>query len=184
ILLTGDTAGGVWTFALDLAEGLIERGLEICLATFGPKLTDEQRRSAGRINGMQWLHHTSKLEWMEEPWLDLKVAGRWLREVARAYRPELIHLNTLYHANRNWNLPVVTTVHSCVASWWAAVRKSPLPPEWNRYRFEVESSLRSSTLLIAPSRALLTAVDRHYNIDATGSLVIHNGRNFTAFHTR
>jgi glycosyltransferase involved in cell wall biosynthesis len=184
ILLTADTAGGVWTFALELAQGLIERRFEICLATFGPTLTDEQRRSAGRISDLQWLHHTSKLEWMEEPWPDIKAAGHWLREVARAYRPELIHLNTLCHANRHWNLPVVTTVHSCVASWWAAVRKSQLPLEWNRYRFEVESSLRSSTLLIAPSRALLTDIDRHYNIDTTGSLVIHNGRNLAAFHTR
>jgi glycosyltransferase involved in cell wall biosynthesis len=114
---------------------------------------------------------------MDEPWVDVKAAGYWLREVARAYRPELIHLNTLCHANRAWNLPVVTTVHSCVSSWWAAVKQSPLPREWNRYRFEVESSLCSSTLLAAPSRALLTAVAKHYNIDVAGSLVIHNGRN-------
>ena len=180
--MTGDTAGGVWTFTLDLAQGLTERGVEVCLATFGPRLTEEQRQSAARIKGLQWLHHTSKLEWMEDPWLDVKAAGHWLRDVARAYRPELIHLNTLCHANRPWNLPVVTTVHSCVASWWAAVKQSPLPREWSRYRFEVESSLRSSTLLTAPSRALLTTVEKHYSVDVAGSLVIHNGRNPAAFH--
>jgi glycosyltransferase involved in cell wall biosynthesis len=118
---------------------------------------------------------------MDDPWLDIKAAGHWLREVAGAFRPELIHLNTLCHADRAWNLPVVTTVHSCVASWWAAVKHTPLPREWNRYRFEVESSLCSSTLLTAPSRALLTAVAKHYNIDVAGSLVIHNGRNPAAF---
>lgn len=182
ILMTGDTAGGVWTFALDLAQGLIERGVEVCLATFGPRVSDEQCHSVSRINGLQWLHHTSKLEWMEDPWSDIKSAGHWLREVARAYRPELIHLNTLCHANRSWNLPVVTTVHSCVASWWAAVKQSPLPPEWNRYRFEVESSLRTSALLIAPSRALLTALSESYNVDVATSLVIHNGRSPASFH--
>lgn len=182
--MTGDTAGGVWTFAIDLAEGLIERGCEVCLATFGPQASDGQRQAASRIGGLQWLHHTSKLEWMDTPWADIRAAGQWLREVARAYRPELIHLNTLCHANRSWNLPVVTTVHSCVASWWADVKRSPLPPEWNRYRFEVESSLRSSTLLVAPSRSLLTAVGQHYNVDVSGSLVIHNGRNPAAFRHR
>jgi glycogen synthase len=183
ILLTGDTAGGVWTFTLELAEGLIRRGIDICLATFGPHVSDSQKRAAAAINGLQWVHHTSKLEWMEEPWQDLESAGTWLTHVVRKYDPDLIHLNTLCHGGLFRRVPVVSTLHSCVDAWWLAVKGTKLPPTWARYRQEAKFSLASSALVTAPSRTALADAGRFYDIATSEGQVVYNGRSAAIFRT-
>jgi glycogen synthase len=175
ILLTGDTEGGVWTFTLQLADGLLNRGVDVCLATFGTTVTEPQKSSASEIAGLHWFHHNSKLEWMHEPWADVERAGHWLRGVAGQWQPDLIHLNTLCHGALSWNVPVVVTHHSSVASWWHAVKGSPLPADWRRYQREVERSLKAATIISAPSHAALSDIERDYSVDMSGSLAIHNG---------
>jgi glycosyltransferase involved in cell wall biosynthesis len=181
ILLTGDTEGGVWTFALELADGLLSRGAEVCLATFGQTVTESQKCSASEIAGLRWVHHNSKLEWMREPWADIERAGYWLREVAGQWQPDLVHLNTLCHGALPWNVPVVMTHHSSVTSWWHAVKGSPLPVDWRRYQHEVERSSRSATVISAPSHAALAAIPRDYNVDMSEAQPVHNGLSSDGF---
>jgi glycogen synthase len=176
ILLTGDTEGGVWTFVLELADGLLTRGVEVCLATFGQRVTASQKLSAAGVLGLVWVHHASKLEWMQDPWADIKQAGYWLRGTARGWKPDLVHLNTFCHATLDWDLPVVMTHHSCVTSWWRSVRRSPLPAEWQRYREEVERSLKAATVITAPSQSALAAIAGDYGIEVTDARPIRNGR--------
>ncbi|HEX2973135.1 MAG TPA: glycosyltransferase family 4 protein, partial [Tepidisphaeraceae bacterium] len=65
--------------------------------------------------------------------------------------------------------------HSCVLSWWRAVKGEEAPPEWNRYRQAVATGLRSVQMVVAPSRAMLNAIGQHYGpLDNTR--VIYNGR--------
>ena len=45
VLMTADTVGGVWTYALDLARALAPHGVSVALATMGRLPT---RRSARR----------------------------------------------------------------------------------------------------------------------------------------
>jgi glycogen synthase len=181
ILLTGDTEGGVWTFALELADGLLDRGADVCLATFGTTVTESQKWSASEIAGLRWLHCNSKLEWMHEPWADIERAGHWLKEVAGQWQPNLIHLNTLCHGALPWNAPVVITHHSSVASWWHAVKGSPLPADWRRYRREVERSLGAATIISAPSHAALSDMERDYKVDMAETRAIHNGLSSNGF---
>ncbi len=49
VLMTADTIGGVWTYAIELALGLADRGVEVALATMGGSLDEFQREKAGRI---------------------------------------------------------------------------------------------------------------------------------------
>jgi glycosyltransferase involved in cell wall biosynthesis len=182
ILLTGDTEGGVWTFTLELADGLLRSGAEVCLATFGRRATGSQSQSACGIEGLHWLHHSSKLEWMHEPWTDIQRAGYWLKEIARQWCPDLVHLNTLCHGTLPWTVPVAITHHSCVISWWRAVKRSPLPEDWRHYQQEVERSLKSATVITAASHSALTDVGRDYNIDVIEARAIPNGRRSGAFH--
>ncbi|HEY3938405.1 MAG TPA: glycosyltransferase family 4 protein [Bryobacteraceae bacterium] len=175
ILLTGDTEGGVWTFTLELAGGLLTRGADVCLATFGPAVTESQKWEASKIAGLRWFHHHSKLEWMHEPWADIECAGHWLEKVAAQWQPDLIHLNTLCHGALTWNVPVVITHHSSVTSWWHDVKRCPLPADWRHYQREVEHSLRSATIISAPSRSELAAIARDYDIDMAGARAVHNG---------
>jgi glycosyltransferase involved in cell wall biosynthesis len=172
VLLTGDTVGGVWTFTLDLAEGLIASGVEVCLATFGGI------RTAPDIPGLTWLASNYKLEWMEDAWSDVEEAGRWVLAIAEQFQPDVIHLNTLCHGALPWQAPVVTTVHSCVVSWWAAVKREPLPGSWSRYRWEVQRSLQSSDLVTAPSHEMAASTRENYGLNAC---VIPNGRSAKLF---
>jgi glycosyltransferase involved in cell wall biosynthesis len=183
ILLTGDTEGGVWTFALDLSTGLIQRGLEVCLVTFGTSVSDKQRESADAINGLKWAHCYSKLEWMPDPWGDLERASYFLVQIARTWAPDLVHLNTLCHGDLEWNVPVVTTHHSCVVSWWQSVKGSALPPDWRRYQGKVERSLQSATCVSAPTHWALTQAVDNYTLSRSAAHAVHNGRNFALFQT-
>ena len=45
--MTADCVGGVWTYALDLADALAPHGVEVQLATMGRLPDAEQRRQAG-----------------------------------------------------------------------------------------------------------------------------------------
>ncbi len=47
--MTADTVGGVWTYALDLARALAERGIAVALATMGARLTRGQWRDARAV---------------------------------------------------------------------------------------------------------------------------------------
>ena len=44
VLMTADTVGGVFTYAVGLAGGLRREGVEVALATFGRPMSAEQRR--------------------------------------------------------------------------------------------------------------------------------------------
>jgi glycogen(starch) synthase len=176
VLITGDTIGGVWHFTLELAQGLLDQGVDVCLATFGQAATVAQRKDVRAIKGLKWRDSSFKLEWMNNPWADIALAGRWLMDLQKSFQPDLVHLNTLCHGDLQWQAPVVTTVHSCVPSWWRAVKSEPLPAQWNRYIEEVKRSLLSVDMVIAPSYAALSTVGRNYNIDLTSARAIPNAR--------
>jgi len=177
ILMTSDTVGGVWTYTLELAEALGARGIEVVLAALGGKPSTTQRGEACRIPALRL--HTSdfKLEWMENPWTDVTASGRWLLELEKQYEPDLIHLNSYGHGALAFQRPVLLTAHSCVLSWWEAVKRDSLPAHWNRYRREVARSLRAADALTAPSEAMLGAIERHYGPGVPEvRAVVPNGR--------
>jgi glycogen synthase len=162
VLMTGDTVGGVWTYALALADGLGRRGIEVHLATMGRLPTPAQRAQAGRIDGLVLHASDYRLCWMPEPWDDLERAARWLTRLARELRPDLIHLNDFGHAGLPWEAPVLLVGHSCVLSWWRAVHGVEAPPEWQRYRRLVGPGVRRADLVVAPTVAMGEALERHY----------------------
>jgi glycosyltransferase involved in cell wall biosynthesis len=185
ILMTGDTVGGVWTYTMELIDALGAHGVEVCLATLGREPNAAQRAEAARVRNL--LLHTSnfKLEWMDDPWADVEESGRWLIDLAKQFEPDVIHLNSFGHGALPWKSPVILAAHSCVLSWWEAVRREPLPPTWNRYRAAVRQSMRTADVLIAPSRAMLQAAERHYGPDLPEyRMVATNGRSRHRFQSR
>ena len=75
-------------------------------------------------------------------------------------RPDVIHLNGFAHGALPWSAPVVMVGHSCVLSWWQAVKGEPAPPEWDRYAQEVANGLAAADLVVAPSEAMLATLCR------------------------
>jgi glycogen synthase len=175
ILMTADTVGGVWTYALELSLALAASGVEVALATMGATLSKSQIQEAARVPNVQLFESRFKLEWMQDPWVDVAAAGDWLLELEERIQPEIVHLNSYAHGALEWTAPVLVTGHSCVLSWWRAVRREDAPPEWDAYRDAVREGLHAADIVVAPSHAMLAALHEHYG-NFAASMVIPNGR--------
>ncbi|MDQ6663020.1 MAG: glycosyltransferase family 4 protein [Acidobacteriota bacterium] len=172
--MSADTIGGVWTFALGLTRALEAHGARVSLATMGHKLDAGQWREARRIPNLEIFESGFKLEWMDHPWDDVRRAGDWLLSLEAKIKPDAVHLNTLVHGALPWSAPALITGHSCVLSWWEAVKREQAPPEWERYRAEVKRSLDAAGLVTAPTRAMLDALREQYNFSGE-AVVVSNG---------
>ena len=175
ILMTADTVGGVWTYALELARALQPHDVEVHLALMGPPLTPTQRATAEEIPNLNLFKSDYKLEWMEDCWPDVRRAGDWLLHLANRLRPDIIHLNGYAHANLAWNCPTLLVGHSCVFSWWQAVHGAAPPAQWQRYKSEVTNGLRGAHMVVTPTAAMMHALETHYGPIDHGR-VIPNGR--------
>ena len=174
ILMTADTVGGVWTYALDLIRALRDDGVEVALACMGGYISEDQRRDARAIDTLELFESKFRLPWMEQPWPDVRRAGEWLLDLSIRVTPHVIHLNEPVHGSLPWTVPVLAVAHSCVLSWWTSVWGRPAPASWDHYREEMRQGLRGANQVVTPSRWMLEAVRRLYGIE--GGLVIPNGR--------
>lgn len=174
VLMTTDAVGGVWQYSLHLARGLGQRGVETLLVSFGPKPTDEQKEQAKVVPGLNLLESDLALEWMPHPWEDIDRAGDWLLSLEKDFRPELIHLNGYSFGVLPWKAPTVVVAHSCVYSWWKAVRGDTPTSDWHEYKARVTRGLQSCTVAIAPSLYMADAVVNEYGISREKIRVIHN----------
>jgi glycogen synthase len=181
ILMTADTIGGVWNYSIELAKALAGHGVQVDLATMGELPSDKQRHEASCVPGLSLHESTYKLEWMEDPWTDVVEAGRWLLQLERKLSPDIIHLNGYAHGALPWQAPCMVVAHSCVLSWWKAVKGEEAPPEWDDYRSEVQRGLRSAQLVVAPTHAMLREVHRYYRVTRLKSRVIYNSRDAKNF---
>jgi glycosyltransferase involved in cell wall biosynthesis len=143
----------------------------------GVEPTAQQRRAAETLDNVQLRTSRWKLEWMSDPWDDLEAAGEWLLGLETEFDPDLIHLNGYVHGSLPWRKPRIVVGHSCVLSWHEAVYGVAAPPAWERYQQKVARGLQAADLIIAPSRAMLLALDRNYGGLHNG-IVIPNGRRF------
>lgn len=175
ILMTADAVGGVWTYAMELARGLAAYDIEIALATMGNAVSADRARQAAAQSNLTLHESTYRLEWMSDPWHDVERAGDWLLTLESDLQPDVIHLNGYAHGSLPWSAPCVVVGHSCVLSWWRAVKETHAPEEWTQYRFAVTRGIRAADLVIAPSRAMLGELQRYYGpLQAT--IAIPNGR--------
>ncbi|RJP14333.1 MAG: glycosyltransferase [Candidatus Abyssobacteria bacterium SURF_5] len=177
--MTADTVGGVWQYSLELAEALGAHGVEVVLATMGAPLSSRQRTVIRRVPNLVISESSYKLEWMEEPWADVEMAGRWLLGLESIVQPDIIHLNSYVHAALPWQAPKLIVAHSCVYSWFAAVQGHEPPPSWERYRKSVSEGLRRADAVTAPTASMLAVLENFYgSFQSAGR--IFNGRNAEA----
>ncbi|HLI85134.1 MAG TPA: glycosyltransferase family 4 protein [Bryobacteraceae bacterium] len=178
VLLTTDAVGGVWTFTLELARGLKEKGVQVGLASMGGA-PGPGRKNAVEGLGVELYPSAFKLEWMPEPWEDVRQASAWLLDLAARFQPDVVHLNQYSFGHLPFSAPVLITGHSCVLSWWRAVHGCDAPAEWSRYRYHVARGLHAAALVAAPSHTMLAALETHYG-PFPRTQVIPNGRDLPA----
>ena len=183
VLMTSDTVGGVFTYALELAGALGRRGVSVALATKGGFLSPDQWREARRVPSVEIFESADRLEWMEDPWPDVARSSAWLLDLADRLRPDVIHLNDYAHGALPFDAPTVVVGHSCVCSWFEAVSGAPPPPSFDRYRREVARGLAAAGTIVVPTRWMLDALQRHYG-GTPRARVIPNGRSAARFRPR
>ncbi len=134
-------------------------------------LTPDQWKQARALENLTVFESSFRLEWMDDPWEDVRASGDWLLDLESRLAPDIVHLNGYTHAARQWGRPVVVVGHSCVLSWWSAVKREPAPESWARYRGEVRNGLAAADCIIAPSRAMLAELHRWYGPLPSGFVI-------------
>ena len=174
ILMTTDTVGGVWTYTLELCKALQEEPISIYLAAMGGLPDENQENQVRQLPNVTLYKSKYKLEWMQDPWDDLRKAKKWITSIYHTVIPDIVHFNNYAQLENFWQAPIITVYHSCVETWWQAVKGTTAPSSWKRYMELVRDSLNASDVVVSPTRALLQkASEAHYN--TTPSQVIANG---------
>lgn len=176
LLMSVDTVGGIWTYALDLAAGLSAQGVATVLAVLGPPPDAAQRKEVGRVPGLKLVVLDQPLEWLAGSAAEVEASGAALAGLASDVGADLVHLNTpAPAAATRFAAPLVIACHSCLATWWRSLREGP-PPEDFRWRAELAArGYRSADLLVAPTAWFAGATRAAYDLP-TMPRIVHNGR--------
>jgi glycogen(starch) synthase len=170
ILVTTDTVGGVWTYALTLVGALSERGHACFLAMLGEP-SDEQLESLPA--DVEWEAAGFPLEWLPTATgADIAGATRWLQRLVRRWNADVAHLNQFAYAAEPLGAPAVVVAHSDVFSWFREVRDAEPGPEWEPYQRWVRAGLLGADAVVSPTCYQSRMLARHYGRAA--DRVIHN----------
>jgi glycosyltransferase involved in cell wall biosynthesis len=178
VLLTADAVGGVWTYALDLAGGLAAQGVETALAVLGPAPAADQEEAARAVPGLRLLPTDLPLDWLAEMPEEVEAAGAALAALAAETRADVVHLHSpaLAAGATRFPAPVVASCHSCVGTWWDAMRGGqPLPPDFAWRARLVARGCVNADALLAPTAAFAATTARFYGLPEMPA-VVRNGR--------
>lgn len=175
ILMTTDTVGGVWIYSLELCRVLEKYGIQVHLAAMGSWPSPAQQVTVEKMPNVILYKSDYRLEWMKDPWQDVEQSRKWINSIYHTIQPDIVHLNNYAHVEDSWTAPVVTVFHSCVQTWWQAVKGKAAPSEWNKYTRTVKESLEASDVVVGPTRAILEKAKNIHQFSSE-STVIYNGR--------
>ncbi|CAN7616586.1 glycosyltransferase family 4 protein [Phenylobacterium sp. LjRoot219] len=175
LMMTADAVGGVWTYALDLARGVAAAGGATTLVVLGPAPVADQLREARAIAGLRLIDTGLALDWTAEGPAELDASVHMVRELARDLRPDLVHLNSPALApEEGLPAPVLGACHSCLATWWTAVKDGPSPSDFAWRTGALRRGMGSCDALVAPSRSFAAATAQTHGV--AEPFVVHNGR--------
>ncbi len=180
VLMTSDTIGGIWTYTLELCSFFERQGIEVILAVTGEPASASQKKEIHQLKNVIYYEKDYKLEWMDNPWNDIRRSGEWLLNLEHKYQPDIIHLNSYSYGSLHWQAPVIVVGHTDKLSWWKNVRNTSPPPEWSEYYQRVYNGLHGADFVVAPSRYMLQNLNIIYG-DFLNQSVIYNGRNKDLF---
>ena len=171
LLLVTDAVGGVWTYSLELARALKPLGIETVLALMGPSPSPSQREAA---SGFKLIDTGLPLDWIDADAGEIRRTGRAVAAIADIEGVDVVQTcSAALLADVEFGQPCVAVQHSCVASWWAAVKATPLPDEFAWRRDLVEAGLHRAAAIVAPSVAFASETARLYDVEVAA---VHNGR--------
>jgi len=171
LLLVTDAVGGVWVYSLELARALQPFGIETVLAVMGPSPDEKQREDAAEF---RLIDTGLPLEWLDTNAEEVRRASLQIAGLARSEKVDLVQTSSAaLLANSSFDCPTVAVQHSCIASWWDAVKGTPLPYEFAWRRELVGAGLNRADAVIAPTLAFAAETSRIYGVTTA---TVHNGR--------
>lgn len=179
--MTADTVGGVWTYCIELCKSLAEYNVQFHVVTTGALMKPWQKQEIETLNNVVVHEKDFLLEWMNDPWNDIDESGKWLLQLEREVKPNIIHLNGYSYAALQWKAPCIVVAHSDVCSWWLAVKNEMPPAEWKEYYQRVKDGLQYADLIVAPSHAMLNYINQIYAPQGDAK-VIYNARSSEHFY--
>lgn len=175
VLMTADAVGGVWRYAIELADGFAANGVETVLAVMGPAAGAGQRLEAERVPGLHLIQTGLELDWTARDADELHNVARALCSLAVEVGASCVHLHApALMGGTSWPVPVVAVAHSCVATWWRAVRGGDMPADLAWRTDAAALGLHYANAVIAPSQAHADALRQVYG--PVQVHVVHNGR--------
>ncbi|KAA6459095.1 glycosyltransferase family 4 protein [Acidobacteria bacterium AB60] len=186
VLMTTDTLGGVWTFSLEMAAGLLERGDTVLLISFGRPPSAAQReqweqlelRYSGRFES---LVTEIPVEWAESEGPVYERGAALLEQEAMRFAPDLIHTNQFCYGAIDVPIPRVITAHQDVFGRNRSCdeRRVLRSPFLTRYKALAQQGLNSADAVVAPTRWMLDDLARSFTLSRNTAIVAH-GRQLQA----
>ncbi len=176
ILLTTDTVGGVWRYSMELARGFATRRIDVVLAVLGPAPDAVQACEAATMPGLRVVLTGLPLDWLAERPEQLETSAHALASLARQVDADTVQLHApalVGHAT--WPVPVVAVVHSCVGTWWRAVRGGPMPSDLAWRSQATRRGIARANVVVAPSASFADALRDYYGT-VRPIEVVWNGR--------
>lgn len=175
ILMTVDAVGGVWRYALDLARELVKGGDSVLLAGVGPQPSSQQAEEAQSFTTLIWLN--TPPDWMTRNAGDLDALSHELHAPIRDHAIDLVHLNApTQAAGFDAPCPVVVVSHSCVVTWFHAVKGQAVDGAWAWQKERNRRGFDRADAVIAPSRSHADMLGTCYGPIARLSVVGNGAR--------
>jgi glycosyltransferase involved in cell wall biosynthesis len=178
VLVTADTMSGSWTYARELVTGLVTRGIQVTLVSFGEIPLPEQTAWMDLLHGLDYRPTAFHLEWMDEAPQDLSESSQFLADLVRELRPDVLHLHQFCHADLDVSTPRVVMAHGDVITWTQAVQgHAPRQTRWLKwYRDTIVRGILAADAVVAPSACMLDTLIKTYARPRRAS-IIYPGRN-------
>lgn len=152
VLMTIDAVGGVWRYGVDLARGLGAVGIICQLAVCGPAPSLAQQQECCELGNVSLVWTGLPLDWMTGNAAELDDVAGTLAAMACDWGADLMHLNLPSQAaGLPDGMPVVVTAHSCLATWWRAVKGSDLPQDLRWQRELTARGIRRADAVMVPT---------------------------------
>ena len=178
LLLVTDAVGGVWVYSLELARALKPFGIQAVLAVMGPPPNAAQSEQA---SDFRLIDTGLPLEWLDTSRREIRQAGEAIARIADREGADIVQTSSAaLLADVHFSQPCIAVQHSCVATWWDAVKRTPLPPDFQWRRELVERGLKRASAIVAPSIAFAAETARIYDVPVPVNAV-HNGRRAMTF---
>jgi len=176
ILLTTDAVGGVWRYSMELARGFAAKRIDVVLAVLGPAPDLAQAHQAASMPGLRVVLTDLPLDWLAEGPEQIETSAHALALLAQQIDADIVQLHAPALVGcATWPVPVVAVAHSCVGTWWRAVRGGPMPSDLAWRSQATRRGIARANVVVAPSASFADALRECYGA-ARPIEVVWNGR--------